>query len=70
MFKSLMSCPNASAGVPTKDVSGRNQTYWSYDAFGKLKAQSDPDLGVSSYNYNAFGDLTSTWIIIFQEIII
>ncbi|EMN82227.1 RHS repeat-associated core domain protein [Leptospira interrogans serovar Grippotyphosa str. UI 12764] len=57
---SLMSCPNPSAGVPTKDVSGRNQTYWSYDAFGKLKAQSDPDLGVSSYNYNAFGDLTST----------
>ncbi|WP_426487124.1 RHS repeat domain-containing protein [Leptospira interrogans] len=57
---SLMSCPNPSAGVPTKDVSGRNQTYWSYDAFGKLKAQSDPDLGVSSYNYNTFGDLTST----------
>ncbi|QYY62602.1 HNH endonuclease (plasmid) [Leptospira interrogans serovar Bataviae] len=57
---SLMSCPSSSAGVPTKDVSGRNQTYWSYDAFGKLKAQSDPDLGVSSYNYNTFGDLTST----------
>ncbi|EMJ72351.1 hypothetical protein LEP1GSC034_2740, partial [Leptospira interrogans str. 2003000735] len=34
---SLMSCPSSSAGVPTKDVSGRNQTYWSYDAFGKLK---------------------------------
>ncbi|WP_061218192.1 SpvB/TcaC N-terminal domain-containing protein [Leptospira weilii] len=57
---SLMSCPNATVGVPTKDVSGRNQTYWSYDAFGKLRAQSDPDLGVSSYNYNAFGDLTSS----------
>nr|WP_157223085.1 RHS repeat-associated core domain-containing protein [Leptospira interrogans] len=57
---SLMSCPSSLAGVPTKDVSGRNQTYWSYDAFGKLRAQSDPDLGVSSYNYNAFGDLTST----------
>ncbi|WP_232422267.1 SpvB/TcaC N-terminal domain-containing protein [Leptospira interrogans] len=57
---SLMSCPNASAGVPTKDVSGKNQTYWSYDAFGKLRAESDPDLGVSSYNYNAFGDLTSS----------
>ncbi|MFA4793237.1 SpvB/TcaC N-terminal domain-containing protein [Leptospira kirschneri] len=56
---SLMSCPNPSAGVPTKDVSGKNQTYWSYDAFGKLRAESDPDLGVSSYNYNAFGDLTS-----------
>ncbi|MBF3377050.1 hypothetical protein ISU90_08675 [Leptospira borgpetersenii serovar Balcanica] len=57
---SLMSCPNPSATVPTKDVSGRNQTYWSYDAFGKLRAESDPDLGVSSYNYNAFGDLTSS----------
>ncbi|EMY13574.1 RHS repeat-associated core domain protein [Leptospira weilii str. Ecochallenge] len=56
---SLMNCPNATAGVPTKDVSGRNQTYWSYDAFGKLRAESDPDLGVSSYSYNAFGDLTS-----------
>ncbi|WP_235592866.1 SpvB/TcaC N-terminal domain-containing protein [Leptospira interrogans] len=56
---SLMSCPNPSAGVPTKDISGRNQAYWSYDAFGKLRAQSDPDLGVSSYSYNAFGDLTS-----------
>ncbi|EMJ93443.1 SpvB/TcaC N-terminal domain-containing protein [Leptospira alstonii] len=56
---SLMSCPNASAGVPTKDVSGKNQATWSYDAFGKLRAESDPDLGVSSYNYNAFGDLTS-----------
>ncbi|WP_244265096.1 SpvB/TcaC N-terminal domain-containing protein [Leptospira alexanderi] len=48
------------AQYPTKDVSGRNQTYWSYDAFGKLRAESDPDLGVSSYNYNAFGDLTSS----------
>ncbi|UOG54458.1 RHS repeat domain-containing protein [Leptospira noguchii] len=55
-----MSCPNALAGVPTKDVSGRNQTYWSYDSFGKLRAESDPDLGVSSYNYNSFGDLTSS----------
>ncbi|WP_235594082.1 SpvB/TcaC N-terminal domain-containing protein [Leptospira interrogans] len=57
---SLMSCPNPSVGVPTKDVSGKNQAYWSYDAFGKLRAESDPDLGVSSYSYNAFGDLTST----------
>ncbi|UOG62592.1 SpvB/TcaC N-terminal domain-containing protein [Leptospira noguchii] len=55
-----MSCPNTLAGVPTKDVSGRNQTYWSYDSFRKLRAQSDPDLGVSSYNYNSFGDLTSS----------
>ncbi|AZQ04234.1 SpvB/TcaC N-terminal domain-containing protein [Leptospira mayottensis] len=57
---SLMSCPNPSGGIPTKDVSGKNQAYWSYDAFGKLHAESDPDLGVSSYNYNAFGDLTSS----------
>ncbi|EMP00013.1 RHS repeat-associated core domain protein [Leptospira santarosai str. 200702252] len=55
-----MSCPNTLAGVPTKDTSGRNQTYWSYDSFGKLRAESDPDLGVSSYNYNSFGDLTSS----------
>ncbi|UOG58936.1 hypothetical protein MAL03_20670 (plasmid) [Leptospira noguchii] len=55
-----MSCPNALVGVPAKDVSGRNQTYWSYDSFGKLRAESDPDLGVSSYNYNSFGDLTSS----------
>ncbi|EQA72818.1 RHS repeat protein, partial [Leptospira noguchii serovar Panama str. CZ214] len=57
---SLMSCPNPSAAIPAKDTSGRNQTYWSYDAFGKLRAESDPDLGVSSYTYNAFGDLTSS----------
>ncbi|EMM86577.1 virulence plasmid 65kDa B protein [Leptospira santarosai str. 2000027870] len=55
-----MSCPTTLVGVPTKDTSGRNQAYWSYDAFGKLRGESDPDLGVSSYNYNAFGDLTSS----------
>ncbi|MDI7237873.1 RHS repeat-associated core domain-containing protein [Leptospira santarosai] len=57
---STMSCPTTLVGVPTKDTSGRNQAYWSYDAFGKLRGESDPDLGVSSYNYNAFGDLTSS----------
>ncbi|WP_032927083.1 SpvB/TcaC N-terminal domain-containing protein [Leptospira santarosai] len=57
---SLMSCPNPSAAIPAKDTSGRNQAYWSYDAFGKLRGESDPDLGVSSYSYNAFGDLTSS----------
>ncbi|UZN08984.1 hypothetical protein M5D10_04005 [Leptospira santarosai] len=55
-----MSCPNALVGVPTKDTSGRNQAYWSYDAFGKLRGESDPDLGVSFYTYNNFGDLTSS----------
>ncbi|ASV12352.1 RHS repeat domain-containing protein [Leptospira santarosai] len=57
---STMSCPTTLVGVPTKDTSGRNQAYWSYDAFGKLRAESDPDLGVSFYTYNAFGDLTSS----------
>ncbi|WP_438266277.1 RHS repeat domain-containing protein [Leptospira santarosai] len=57
---STMSCPTTLVGVPTKDTSGRNQAYWSYDAFGKLRGESDPDLGVSSYTYNAFGDLTSS----------
>ncbi|KXZ29959.1 hypothetical protein AYB33_02555 [Leptospira santarosai] len=57
---SLMSCPTPSAVIPAKDTSGRNQAYWSYDAFGKLRAESDPDLGVSSYSYNNFGDLTAS----------
>ncbi|EMO71043.1 hypothetical protein LEP1GSC130_1538 [Leptospira santarosai str. 200403458] len=57
---STMSCPTTLVGVPTKDTSGRNQTYWSYDAFGKLRAESDPDLGVSFYTYNNFGDLISS----------
>ncbi|EMF91976.1 hypothetical protein LEP1GSC005_4168 [Leptospira santarosai str. ST188] len=57
---STMSCPTTLVGVPTKDTSGRNQAYWSYDAFGKLRAESDPDLGVSFYTYNVFGDLTSS----------
>ncbi|MDI7186105.1 polymorphic toxin type 10 domain-containing protein [Leptospira santarosai] len=55
-----MSCPNILVGVPTKDTSGRNQAYWSYDAFGKLRGESDPDLGVSFYTYNNFGDLISS----------
>ncbi|WP_267885048.1 RHS repeat-associated core domain-containing protein [Leptospira santarosai] len=55
-----MSCPNTLVGVPAKDTSGRNQAYWSYDAFGKLRGESDPDLGVSFYTYNNFGDLTSS----------
>ncbi|MDI7188009.1 RHS repeat protein, partial [Leptospira santarosai] len=49
---STMSCPTTLVGVPTKDTSGRNQAYWSYDAFGKLRGESDPDLGVSFYTYN------------------
>ncbi|EKO35754.1 RHS repeat-associated core domain protein [Leptospira santarosai str. MOR084] len=55
-----MSCPNTLVGVPAKDTSGRNQAYWSYDAFGKLRGESDPDLGVSFYTYNNFGDLISS----------
>ncbi|EMO56062.1 RHS repeat-associated core domain protein [Leptospira santarosai str. CBC1416] len=57
---STMSCPTTLVGVPTKDTSGRNQAYWSYDAFGKLRGESDPDLGVSFYTYNNFGDLISS----------
>ncbi|UOG63005.1 hypothetical protein MAL04_11365 [Leptospira noguchii] len=55
-----LSCPTTLAAIPAKDTSGNNQAYWSYDAFGKLRAESDPDLGVSSYIYNSFGDLTSS----------
>ncbi|EPG65724.1 RHS repeat protein, partial [Leptospira wolffii serovar Khorat str. Khorat-H2] len=45
------------SGINIKDTSGKNQAYWLYDVFGKQKKQSDPDLGVSSSSYNAFGDL-------------
>ncbi|MEQ9366192.1 MAG: RHS repeat-associated core domain-containing protein, partial [Leptospirales bacterium] len=56
-----MSCSGAGGStVPAKDVaSGQNHAYWIYDAFGQLRAKSDPDFGVSSYVLNAFGDLTS-----------
>ncbi|TGL49544.1 hypothetical protein EHQ61_13995 [Leptospira wolffii] len=47
-------------GIDTKDTSGKNQAYWLYDAFGKQKKQSDPDLGISTSSYNAFGDLTGS----------
>lgn len=52
-----LNCSNVSSGVNTKDTSGNNQVYWQYDAFGKLRKQSDPDLGVNSFEYNEFGDL-------------
>ncbi len=54
-----MSCPAASSTVPAKDTSGSNVTFWGYDAFGQMRAMSDPDMGVSSYTYNAFGDMTA-----------
>ncbi|PJZ70254.1 hypothetical protein CH373_12445 [Leptospira perolatii] len=56
---SNLSCSNLSTGIVSKDTSGKNQAYWKYDAFGRLKAQSDPDLGVETFAYNAFGEQTS-----------
>ncbi|GBF40173.1 SpvB/TcaC N-terminal domain-containing protein [Leptospira johnsonii] len=48
------------SGINAKDTSGKNQAYWLYDAFGRLKKNSDPDFGVSTASYNAFGDTTQT----------
>ncbi|WP_243398024.1 SpvB/TcaC N-terminal domain-containing protein [Leptospira kmetyi] len=55
-----LSCFNVASGVTVKDTSGKNQAYWLYDAFGRLRQDSDPDLGVASFTYNSFGDLTSS----------
>lgn len=55
-----MSCSGAGGSTaPAKDLSGQNHAYWIYDAFGQMRAKSDPDFGVSSYVVNAFGDVTS-----------
>ncbi|WP_425324577.1 SpvB/TcaC N-terminal domain-containing protein [Leptospira wolffii] len=53
-----LSCDTS--GIAAKDTSGKNQAYWQYDAFGRLRKNSDPDFGVSSNIYNAFGDLTQS----------
>lgn len=53
-----LSCDTS--GIAAKDSSGKNQAYWLYDAFGRLKKNSDPDFGVSTASYNAFGDTTQT----------
>uniref|UniRef100_UPI0004660BA7 RHS repeat-associated core domain-containing protein n=1 Tax=Leptospira licerasiae TaxID=447106 RepID=UPI0004660BA7 len=53
-----LSCDTS--GINTKDTSGQNQAYWLYDAFGRLKKNSDPDFGVSTASYNAFGDTTQS----------
>ncbi|WP_108927023.1 SpvB/TcaC N-terminal domain-containing protein [Leptospira johnsonii] len=55
-----LSCGDITTGINQKDLSGKNQTYWQYDAFGQLVTQSDPDLGITKNVYNAFGDLTKT----------
>ncbi|TGM95209.1 hypothetical protein EHR06_19060 [Leptospira dzoumogneensis] len=55
-----LNCSDISTGIANKDVSGKNQAYWSYDGFGKVKVQSDPDLGVQKYEYTAFGDLSKS----------
>ncbi|WP_427854352.1 SpvB/TcaC N-terminal domain-containing protein [Leptospira tipperaryensis] len=57
---SPLSCSNIASGVSVKDTSGKNQAFWLYDAFGRLRQDSDPDLGVGSFSYNNFGDLTSS----------
>ncbi|TGL62923.1 SpvB/TcaC N-terminal domain-containing protein [Leptospira sarikeiensis] len=56
----VLNCGDIATGINQKDLSGQNQTYWQYDAFGQLITQSDPDLGVTKNVYNAFGDLTKT----------
>ncbi|PKA16514.1 SpvB/TcaC N-terminal domain-containing protein [Leptospira haakeii] len=53
-----LSCDTS--GITVKDISGKNQAYWFYDAFGRLKKSSDPDFGVSTVSYNAFGDTIQT----------
>ncbi|PKA16775.1 hypothetical protein CH363_05060 [Leptospira haakeii] len=53
-----LSCDTS--GITVKDTSGKNQAYWLYDAFGRLKKNSDPDFGVSTASYNAFGDTTQS----------
>ncbi|TGK04889.1 hypothetical protein EHO59_08520 [Leptospira semungkisensis] len=53
-----LSCDTS--GLSVKDTSGKNQAYWQYDAFGRQRKQSDPDFGVSTNTYNAFGDLTQS----------
>ncbi|PJZ66541.1 hypothetical protein CH371_00005, partial [Leptospira wolffii] len=55
-----LNCSDISTGIANKDVSGKNQAYWSYDGFGRVKIQSDPDLGVQKFEYTAFGDLSKS----------
>lgn len=43
----------------TGDSSGNNISTWRYDAWGQLRAASDPDTGVKHMEYNAFGDMLS-----------
>ena len=42
-----------------KDTSGSNIAVWRYDAFGRMRESSDPDLGYRKNEYNEFGDLSS-----------
>ncbi|PKA18438.1 hypothetical protein CH377_17600 [Leptospira haakeii] len=55
-----LNCSDISTGVANKDVSGKNQAYWAYDGFGKVKVQSDPDLGLQKFEYNAFGNISKS----------
>ncbi|MGL4370009.1 MAG: RHS repeat domain-containing protein, partial [Spirochaetota bacterium] len=40
-----------------KDTSGKNVAQWRYDGLGQLIETSDPDLGYSRAEYNAYGDV-------------
>ncbi|PKA19088.1 hypothetical protein CH377_14790 [Leptospira haakeii] len=57
---SSLNCSDVSTGINQKDISGKNQTYWAYDGFGRVRVQSDPDFGVERHEYNAYGELTKT----------
>ncbi len=43
-----------------KDTSGSNIACWRYDAFGRVRESSDPDLGYRKNEYSEFGDIIST----------
>ncbi|MCR1795601.1 hypothetical protein K0V43_18710, partial [Leptospira sp. id769339] len=55
-----LNCNDISTGITRRDTSGQNQAYWSYDGFGRVRVQSDPDLGLERMEYNSFGDLSRT----------
>ncbi|TGL50825.1 hypothetical protein EHQ61_08580, partial [Leptospira wolffii] len=57
---SSLNCSNISTGINQKDISGKNQAYWAYDGFGKVRVQSDPDFGVEKHEYNSFGEAVKT----------
>ena len=59
MSTTTPSAPPAPGGG-VRDLSGNNVSYWWYDGFGQLIANSDPDRGVSAQIYDAFGKVVSS----------